>query len=114
MKKIIAMSALAAALAGCVAMTPIVESRPVNLTNAQVAQIQGALAYGLKDPSSAQFRNIRAVDVTLENGTKERRVCGELNGKNSFGAYVGFEMFGGKMVNGRFVQDAFFAPCEKW
>ncbi|WP_395543272.1 hypothetical protein [Neotabrizicola sp. sgz301269] len=112
MKKVIAAICLAATLAGCVAMSPIVESRPVSLTSGQISQIKGSMAYDLKDPGSAQFRNIRAADVTLSDGTKERRVCGELNGKNSFGAYVGFEWFGGKMVGGKFVRDPFFGPCE--
>lgn len=95
MKKL-SLSLLAAALiSGCVAMTPITESRPVALSSSQMAQIKSAMSYNLKDPSSAQFRNVRAADVTLQDGKKERRVCGEINGKNSYGAYVGFEWFGG-------------------
>ncbi|WP_177424265.1 hypothetical protein [Pseudomonas sp. MYb185] len=42
----------------------------------------------IKDPNSAQFRN-------------QRGGCGEVNAKNSFGAYVGFKRFmvsGGDMV----------------
>lgn len=38
----------------------------------------------LIDPSSAQFRSVQAVT----NG-----VCGEINGKNRMGAYVGFTRF---------------------
>lgn len=38
----------------------------------------------LFDPDSAQFRNVRIVDGT---------VCGEVNGKNRYGAYVGFTPF---------------------
>ena len=45
---------------------------------------QKAAAALLKDPSSAQFRNVKVSDKT---------VCGEMNGKNSFGAYTGFEPF---------------------
>ncbi len=41
-----------------------------------------AVAYQLMDPASAQFRN----DRELADGS----VCGEVNGKNSYGAYSGF------------------------
>lgn len=47
-----------------------------------------AAAYGLKDPDSAKFRNVRLVDF---NGGQI--VCGEINGKNSYGAYVGYVPF---------------------
>jgi hypothetical protein len=111
MKRFVLGLITAVCFAGCVA---VVESQPIRLTAAQAQQIQGAMAYNLFDPGSAQFRNIRAADVTLKDGNKERRVCGEINGKNRFGAYVGFQMFGGKMVNGKFVQNEFFGPCEPW
>jgi hypothetical protein len=39
---------------------------------------------GLKDPGSAQFRNLKRYT---------RMVCGEVNAKNSYGGYVGFEPF---------------------
>lgn len=46
---------------------------------------QQAAANELINPSSAQFRNVRlgALDS----------VCGEINGKNRLGAYVGFRSF---------------------
>ncbi|WP_304273996.1 hypothetical protein [Caulobacter segnis] len=40
----------------------------------------------LRDPSSAQFRNVRVTGS---------HVCGEINGKNGFGAYSGFVRFHG-------------------
>lgn len=43
-----------------------------------------AAAALLIDPSSAQFRNVVA---------KSNAVCGEINGKNRMGAYVGFTRF---------------------
>ena len=42
------------------------------------------IASQLKDPGAAQFRS-----EVLKNGV----LCGELNSKNSFGAYVGFSRF---------------------
>ncbi len=43
----------------------------------------------MKDPDSAKFRNWAAYEVS--NG--DRIVCGEVNAKNSYGAYVGFDPF---------------------
>jgi hypothetical protein len=45
-------------------------------------------AYELKDPTSALFRNVR-------KGTDKfsHMICGEINGKNSFGAYAGYSPF---------------------
>lgn len=43
----------------------------------------------LKDPSSVQFRNIYI--NSLKTGATS--VCGELNAKNSFGGYTGFNAF---------------------
>ena len=44
-----------------------------------------AVKLKLKDPDSAQFRNVRTVRVGL--------VCGEVNAKNSMGGYVGYTAF---------------------
>jgi hypothetical protein len=43
----------------------------------------------LRDPDSAQWRNIRT--AKWDNGVTY--VCGEVNAKNGFGAYGGFEPF---------------------
>lgn len=43
------------------------------------------VAAQLRDPESAQFRNLK--DYT------EKIVCGEVNAKNGFGGYVGFSEF---------------------
>lgn len=40
-----------------------------------------------KDPDSLQFRNERV------SRTDSTITCGEMNGKNSFGAYVGFRRY---------------------
>ena len=107
-----AVAVLALALSGCVAMTPIVASQPVALSSGQIAQIKSAATKDFFDPASAQFRDVRAVDLMLTDGTQERRVCGEVNGKNRMGGYVGFQMFGGKIIGGRFVRVDFFGLCD--
>lgn len=55
----------------------------------------------LVDRSSAEFRNVRIVgDWTLRGTT----MCGELNSRNRFGGYEGFQKFltqgGGFVVGG--------------
>lgn len=44
-----------------------------------------AVAEKLNDPGSAQFRN--------ERSEKGGWVCGEVNGKNAFGGYIGFKRY---------------------
>lgn len=39
----------------------------------------------LKDPESARFQNIRPV--------ARGEICGQVNAKNAFGGYVGFQHF---------------------
>jgi hypothetical protein len=50
------------------------------------AKVKEQAAAQLRDPSSAQFRNIKR---------NQGFVCGEINGKNGFGAYAGFKRFYG-------------------
>ena len=55
-----------------------------------INEAKAAISHDLKDPSSAQFRNIWiAYEAEIDKST----VCGEVNAKNSFGAYVGFAQF---------------------
>lgn len=50
----------------------------------QADAIKATVIQDLKDPSSAQFRNLKVHFGTM---------CGEVNGKNSYGAYTGFDRF---------------------
>lgn len=47
-----------------------------------------AIKAKLRDPDSANFRN-----VTFYNGSGKPITCGEVNAKNGFGGYDGFERF---------------------
>lgn len=53
-----------------------------------IEKTQEILAGNLKDPGSAQFRNVRV--VARPEG---KLVCGEMNAKNSLGGYVGYKPF---------------------
>ncbi|WP_370301001.1 hypothetical protein [Pseudooceanicola sp.] len=78
-------------LAGCYPTTA--ERSYFALTAAETSAVKRAASYNLKDPSSAQFRNIRGIEGTDTSGAVHRYVCGQVNGKNSFGAYSGFNTF---------------------
>ncbi|WP_070401292.1 hypothetical protein [Hydrogenophaga sp. PML113] len=55
-----------------------------------IADTQRLVSDRLKDPGSAQFRNVR-VQQYLQGPLKI--ICGEINAKNSYGGYVGFRQF---------------------
>jgi hypothetical protein len=52
----------------------------------------------LKDPSSAQYRQVREFSGSL--------VCGEYNAKNSMGGYVGFKSFIFVSATGNYISEA--------
>lgn len=49
---------------------------------------EDAIRAKLKDPASAEFRNVKFYD-----GSGKPITCGEVNAKNGFGGYGGFERF---------------------
>lgn len=74
--------------------------------------IEAALSYGLKDPGSAQFRHPRpcakgwmsSVPLLGFKAIFGYEQSGQINGKNSFGAYVGFRDYVALVRNGRVVR----------
>jgi hypothetical protein len=78
--------AVAALVAG--AATQASPKRPSGNASVAFAKAKQSILAALKDQGSAQFRNLR-------NGsdTDRRRVCGEVNAKNAYGGYVGFQKF---------------------
>ena len=55
-----------------------------NLFESDEAKVKTAVAEKLRDPDSAEFRDIKVGETIA---------CGEVNGKNGFGAYSGFSKF---------------------
>lgn len=47
----------------------------------------------LRDPESAEFRNVVVIEATNQNYDYAGTLCGEVNSKNGFGGYVGFRSF---------------------
>ncbi len=60
-----------------------------------VKNAETAVKNEMNDPSSAQFRNIRVITkkIVWKDQAVTPVVCGEANGKNRMGGYVGFEKF---------------------
>jgi hypothetical protein len=69
----------------------------------QESKARDAVARELVDPSSAQFRNTEV---------RGDMVCGEVNGKNRMGAYVGFQRFYVRTSNWDAVLDPQFNPQD--
>lgn len=83
MKKLLLALAIPLVLAGCKPG----EEKAISLAKSEVAA-------NLKDPASAQFRNVKVAKMMdADEGRVFAIVCGEINGKNGFGAYAGFHPF---------------------
>jgi len=63
---------------------------------AMIKLFKTKVARDLKDPASAQFRDVVVsrlyVSKTGEYDDKRFAICGEMNAKNSYGAYTGFTL----------------------
>ncbi|WBU55883.1 hypothetical protein [Paracoccus sediminicola] len=79
--------------------TPV-SSTPTQMTGDDRSFLQSSITDQLKDPDAALFRNLRVYELS---GGQGRVLCGELNGKNSFGAYVGYEPFVMRIKDGQVV-----------
>lgn len=83
MKKILIMALGVATLAGC---NPSPDKA--------IALAKGEISSDMKDPESSKFRELRFIKAgEKEDGTIEGYVCGEINSKNSYGAYAGYTPF---------------------
>lgn len=61
----------------------------------QIETAQSMIKSQLKDPGSAQWKDVEV--VIKKSGTKT--ICGQVNAKNSFGGYVGFKRFSASLDN---------------
>lgn len=60
--------------------------------NNKVNEAKDYVVNSLKDPGSANFREVKIFQVEHIGGI-DTFVCGEVNAKNSYGGYVGFKTF---------------------
>lgn len=79
------------------ACAQVVERQVLNPTEQQVDGIKQGVSRNFKDPDSALWRNIRVTRDTMSDGRQITLVCGQVNAKNSFGAYVGYTYFTGEL-----------------
>lgn len=88
MKRLALGLAASTLITGCavqMASTPL-----KNAPTSSLGIAQAAARDVLKDPDSAKFKNSYQA-YRLENG--DLVICGEMNAKNSFGGYVGYEPY---------------------
>lgn len=81
----IASGAYAACVEAQRARTPPVNWTPTRIRTAA----RQAVTNNLRDPSSAQFRNVRRI----EHSNGSIMFCGEVNGRNAYGGMSGFQRF---------------------
>lgn len=79
---------LALVLAGVLALPAAAQDKGYS---ALVAKAKRTIVRDLKDPESAKFRDLGIYKSTTGKGGVT--VCGEMNAKNAYGAYVGYRKF---------------------
>ncbi|MEW2741583.1 hypothetical protein ABZ131_20700 [Providencia rettgeri] len=81
--KPVLIAAILLALVGC-------KPSDKDITNS----VQEQMNRSLKDPTSSLYRDV----VVYRDGDNSAYVCGEVNAKNNYGAYTGFEPFVSKVI----------------
>lgn len=87
--------------------TSIAEYRKTNSEESTIANAKRVTADSLKDPNSAQFRNVRLVPYG-----PGMVVCGEINGKNGYGGYAGFKPFVAGTTAATFLESSRYADID--
>jgi hypothetical protein len=99
--------AMALALASCAipgALRPGEKFTTRELTPEEKDALSAIVAQGLKDPEAAHFK---WMPVVLRERDGITDYCGLLNGKNSYGGYIGYMRFYGQLTKddaGRFTR----------
>jgi hypothetical protein len=75
---------------------PAEAGAPITLTSKQEQAVRAGVAKGMKDPEAARFGD-KMAGAQKADGTIT--VCGYVNGKNSYGGYVGMSPFVGLLAD---------------
>lgn len=82
------------ALSACGPMpTDVVGKAPFSVSASDRARYEGLIKGQMKDPNAAQLDSLTFSAVEFRGGQRSQFVCGQVNGKNSFGAYTGWRPF---------------------
>jgi hypothetical protein len=73
----------------CAVFSQTADAKVRNASKSDLQALRAAMEDRLKDADSAKFRNVRIGDE--KDGSQV--MCGEVNSKNSFGAYAGYTKF---------------------
>lgn len=73
---------------------------PVTLDITETTLAEQAITSRLRDPTSAQFREVTG--YSLPDGS--RIICGEVNARNGFGGYAGFSPFYVRLRDGQVIR----------
>lgn len=83
---------------------PVVEYKPPpppnkqffrkSLSPAKMEWVKTTVSQYLKDPSSAQYQNLYLTEFWQDHKHVGDIYCGQVNTKNIYGAYTGFQWFG--------------------
>jgi hypothetical protein len=68
----------------------VIAAAPNKKMKAKIAEIKQTVTANFKDPDSAKFRGLLVFGADPESIIT---ACGEVNAKNSYGAYVGYKKF---------------------
>lgn len=82
-------NATSAAARTPVQSTVAARSTPKDYKKSSIPTFQKFVADEMRDPESSRFRNVTV--VVDANGSDA--LCGQINSKNAYGGYVGFEWF---------------------
>ena len=85
----VALTAASSAYAQSLAFTP--EQRAEG--EALVRKAGQIIASTSRDPTSVSFRNVVIQKRVTEDGREPITVCGEVNGRNGYGGFTGFQAF---------------------
>ena len=76
----------------CLSSTSTLAADPAQWDSIAIYNAKATLKTMLRDPASAQFRNVTAYHPASASRVPQI-VCGEVNSKNGLGGYSGFQRF---------------------
>ena len=105
MRKIINALLVPLLLSACVTAAPVAKNQKVEvrkLGQSEWQSVQNAVRNNMKDSESARFGEYVAFKATDTDGVTIDIVCGYVNGKNSYGGYVGMTPYIATGLKGRY------------